>query len=154
MRKFMTLLFCLAFGLMACQTSNTNTTYNRSSIGHRGPTYIGKIIAMNDVNVEGTSGVGTVAGAVAGGAAGSMLGGNTAINVIGAVGGAVLGGVVGGATEKAISDGTAIEFLVELKYNGQVVAIVQSNELNLRVGDQVVVVEIDGENRIRQKIPN
>lgn len=152
MRKFIAFLLCVALGLAACQVSDTNTTYNRGSIGHRGTTFVGKIIAMNTVNVEGTDGVGTLAGAVAGGAAGSMVGGNTAVNVIGAVGGAVLGGVLGSATEKAISEGTAIEFLVERTSNGQVVAVVQTNELNLRVGDQVIVVEIDGENRIRQKL--
>ena len=152
MRKFIALLFGLALGLTACQASNTNTTYNRNSIGHKGPVYIGKIIDMNVVNIESDSGVGTVAGAVAGGAAGSMLGGNTAINVIGAVGGAVLGGMVGNTAEKAISNGEAIEFLVELKATQQVIAIVQTNELNLKVGDQVIVAEIDGENRIRRKL--
>ena len=81
-----------------------------------------------------------------------MIGGNTAVNIIGGVGGAVIGGVIGGAAEKAITSDTAFEFLVQEDKTGDVISVVQSNELGLQPGDNVILVEIDGVTRIRQKM--
>lgn len=149
MKKLLTLVLCVL--LAACGLDDTNTQYSRSEIGQPGSASLGRIISMNTVNIEGTNEMGGLAGAVAGGAAGSMLGGNTAINIIGATAGAVAGAVIGSAAEKEITKGTAIEFLIQLS-SGQVISVVQTNELNLRVGDEVVVVNIGGKSRIRQKI--
>jgi len=151
MRKFLISCFMLLF-LVACGVGETNTTYQRGQIGKRGSTSTGTIVAMEVINIEGTEGVGTLAGGVAGGAAGSMIGGNTAVNIIGAVGGAVLGGMLGNATEKAITSDTAFEFLVQQDKTGDVISVVQSNELGLQPGDHVILVEIDGVTRIRQKM--
>ena len=151
MKKILSICFMVLF-LTACGVGNTNTTYSRGQIGQKGTTSTGKIIAMEDVNIEGTDGVGTLAGGVAGAAAGSMIGGNTAVNIIGGVGGAVIGGIIGGATEKAITSGKAVEFLVQEDRTGKVISVVQSNELGLRTGDNVILVEIDGVTRIRQKL--
>lgn len=151
MKKFLSICLMALF-LASCGVGNTNTTYSRGQIGKRGTTSTGRIVAMEVVDVEGTSGVGTLAGGVAGAAAGSMIGGNTAVNVIGGVGGAVLGGIIGGATEKAITGGTSYEFLIQDDRTGKVISVVQSNELGLRPGDDVILVEIDGVTRIRQKM--
>lgn len=141
-----------AVALTACGIGNTNTTYERAEIGAQGRVEYGKIVDILPVAVAGTSEVGTLGGAVAGGAAGSMIGGNTAVNVVGAVGGAVLGGVVGGATEKAITKDNAYEFLVK-KSTGAVVSVVQSNELHLRIGDNVYLTTVQGTTRIRGRAP-
>ena len=70
------------------------------------------------------------------------------MNIIGGVGGALLGGLVGGAAEGAITKDTAMEFIVR-KDNGQTVVVVQSNELGLRPGDRVMLMNVDGTTRIR-----
>lgn len=137
-----------AIGLAACGIGNTNTTYSRSEIGAQGNVQYGTIMSMQVVQVAGKEGIGTLGGAIAGGAAGSMIGGNTAVNIIGGVGGAILGGVVGGAAENAITKDTAMEFIVR-KDNGQTVVVVQSNELGLRPGDRVMLMNVDGTTRIR-----
>ena len=85
---------------------------------------------------------------VAGGAAGSMIGGNTAVNIIGGTAGAILGGMIGNTAEKAITKDTAMQFLVRLS-NGQTTAVVQSNELNFRVGDKVLLITTDGTTRLQ-----
>lgn len=141
----------MAFGLTACGIGNTNTTYERYDIGQQGTVSYGTIINMSVINTAGTSTVGTLGGAVAGGAAGSMIGGNTAVNIIGGVGGALLGGMIGNAAESAITKDTAIEFIVQ-KQNGQIVSVVQSNELNLRVGDYVMLITTGGTTRIRMRV--
>lgn len=141
----------IACGLTACGIGDTNTTYERSAIGQQGSVSYGTIISMNVINTAGTDSVGTLGGAIAGGAAGSMIGGNTAINIIGGVGGAILGGMVGNATEKSLTRDTAMEFIVQ-KQNGQVIAIVQSNELHLRVGDPVMMITTGGTTRIRARM--
>lgn len=141
----------IACGLTACGIGNTNTTYERSAIGQQGSVSYGTIISMSVINTAGTDSVGTLGGAIAGGAAGSMIGGNTAVNIIGGVGGAILGGMVGSAAEKSLTKDNAMEFIVQ-KQNGQVIAVVQSNELHLRVGDPVMMITTGGTTRIRARM--
>lgn len=144
---FASLMILLA--LTACGVGETNTTYSRSNIGQTARVSFGTILSMRQVQIEGTSGVGTLGGAVAGGAAGSMMGGNTAVNVIGAVGGAIVGGVIGNATEQAVTKDTAFEFIIQ-KQNGQTISVVQTNEEHLRVGDRVLLsTSPDGTTRIQ-----
>ncbi len=141
-------ILCICLAVTACGVGNTNTTYSRGNIGQAGIVREGVIISMTPVNVEGTAAVGTIGGAVAGGAAGSMIGGNTAVNIIGGTAGAILGGMIGNTAEKAITKDTAMQFLVRLS-NGQTTAVVQSNELNFRVGDKVLLITTDGTTRLQ-----
>lgn len=145
---FMVLVAC---GLSACGIGNTNTTYERYQVGQQGIVTYGKIIAMNAVQTAGTGTVGTIGGAVAGGAAGSLIGGNTAMNIVGGVGGALLGGFIGNVAEQQLTKDTAIEFIVQ-EDNGKTISVVQSNELNLRVGDRVMLLTTDGQTRIRYRV--
>jgi putative protease len=46
----------------------------------------------------------------------------------------------------------AFEFLVQEDKTGDVISVVQSNELELQPGDHVILVELDGVTRIRQKM--
>lgn len=152
MKKILVTCFIILF-LAACGTGNTNTTYSRGQIGKRGSTSVGTIVSMEVIEIEGSEGIGTLAGGIAGGAAGSMIGGNTAVNIIGGVGGAVVGGMIGNAAEKAITKDTAFEYLIQEDKTKDIISVVQSNELGLRPGDRVILIEIDGVTRIRQKMP-
>lgn len=150
MKKFLAVVLGSVL-LSACGIGNTNTTYQSYQVGSQGVIEKGRIIEMTPVQIAGNSGVGTLAGAGIGAAAGSMLGGNTAINIIGGIAGAVVGGVAGSATEKAITKDQAYEFVIE-KSNGQLISVVQSNELNLRPGDNVLINRINGTTKIRSRI--
>lgn len=151
--KKIRLLFVIWFGILvgACGIGDTNTTYSRSEIGAQARVEFGRILSITPVKTAGSDGVGTLMGAGAGAAAGSMIGGRTAVNIIGGIGGAVVGGVLGGAVEKGLTSDTAYEFIVQ-KQNGAIVSIVQTNELNLQPGEQVLLSTLDGVTRIRSRI--
>ena len=144
--------------LTACGIGDTNTTYDRAQIGKQGRTSTGKIIAMTQIEVAGSNETGTLVGAGVGGAlggvGGSALGGgkgSTLLAIGGAAVGALAGAAVGSATEQAATKDTAYEFLVQKGSTNTVISIVQTNELGLREGDNVILVEIDGKTRIRSK---
>jgi len=162
-KKFLCGAVVMAF-LAACGIGNTNTTYDRSQIGRQGHTSVGRIVAMTQIDIAGTdSGIGTATGAVSGGIVGGALTaprhhgwhrpspGRRAVGALGVIGGAVAGGIAGNLAEKAITKDTAFEFIVE-KPNGSVITIVQTNELGLREGDKVILIDIDGTTRIRRKV--
>jgi len=162
-KKFLCSVVVMAF-LAACGIGNTNTTYDRSQIGRQGHTSIGRIVAMTQIDIAGTdTGVGTATGALSGGIIGGAVAapshhhrwhrpsvGRQAVGALGVIGGAVAGGIAGNLAEKAITKDTAFEFIVE-KPNGSVITIVQTNELGLREGDKVILIDIDGTTRIRRK---
>ncbi|MBE6456218.1 MAG: hypothetical protein IJC11_02425 [Alphaproteobacteria bacterium] len=148
---FLILGLSCSFFLTACGIGDTNTTYERYQVGSQGVIEKGRILEMMPVKIAGESGVGTLAGAGIGAAAGSMIGGNTAVNVIGGIAGAVVGGMAGSATGKALTQDTAYEFIIE-KSNGQMISIVQTNELNLRPGDNVLINRINGTTKIRSRL--
>lgn len=147
--KFLPLL-CLILAVSGCANQITNSTnYSRSDLGRVSTVMRGKILDIREVNINGTnSGVGAGAGLVAGATAGSAIGGGDRSNIIGAVGGAVVGGVAGAMAEEGITSGKAFEFLIEQE-NGQTVAVVQSNDQNLRVGEKVMIVRSDKARVIR-----
>ena len=151
MKKFLASCLMILF-LVACGVGNTNTTYQRDQIGKRGVTSTGIIVAMEGIDIAGEGGIGTLAGGAIGGIAGSTIGGTGATHAIGAVSGAVIGGLIGNAVNKAATSDTEFEFLVQEDKTGNVISIVQSNELELRPGDHVILIEMDGVIRIRQKM--
>ncbi len=157
MKKFLSAL--LVAGLLTgCGIGDTNTTYDRAQIGRQGQTSVGKIIAMTQIDIAGESEGGTLVGAgiggIAGGIAGSTAGrgkGSDLMALAGAAVGALAGGAVGGAAQQSATKDTAFEFLVQKGSSDNVISVVQTNELGLKPGDNVILVTIDGTTRIRQK---
>lgn len=144
-------------GVTACGIGDTNTTYDRAEIGRQGRTSTGRIISMTQIEIAGTNETGGLLGAGVGGAlggvGGSALGGgkgSTLFAIGGAALGALAGAAVGSAAEQAATHDLAYEFLVQTS-SGNVVSVVQTNELGLRPGDNVILVEISGTTRIRSK---
>ncbi|MGE4529518.1 MAG: hypothetical protein AB7D00_14225 [Rhodospirillaceae bacterium] len=134
-------LVLAALAVAGCQTGPSASSYQRGQMMQTSSVQKGRIISMRVVQTGGEqSGVGIGAGAVAGGVAGSYLGGGGRANALGALGGALLGGVAGAATESAVTEGSAIEFIVQMD-NGSTVAIVQSNEQQLGVGERVLILQ-------------
>jgi len=132
---------CLIVLMMGCAPRYTNSQYERSDIGRASTVMRGTIISMREVNLSGTSsGLGAGTGAVGGGVAGAVAGGGSVpAAVVGAVGGAVIGGVAGAVVENEATKGKAIEFIVQQE-NDQIIAVPQSNEDNLQVGEHVLIL--------------
>jgi len=145
-------------GMTACGIGDTNTTYDRAQIGRQGRTSVGRIISMTQIDIAGDGSTGGTIGAGIGGAlggvGGSALGGgkgSTLFAIGGAAVGALAGAAIGSATSQALTRDTAYEFLIQKGSTNNVVSVVQTNELGLRPGDNVILVEIDGTTRIRSK---
>jgi len=132
---------CVVALLAACAPRYTNSQYERTDIGRAATVMHGTIISMREVNLSGTSsGLGAGTGAVGGGVAGAVAGGNSVpAAIVGAVGGAVVGGVAGAVVENEATKGKAVEFIVQQE-NDQIIAVPQSNEDNLAVGEKVLIL--------------
>ncbi|MGX9961945.1 glycine zipper 2TM domain-containing protein [Roseomonas sp. F4] len=129
----------LVAALPGCAPSQTGNTVSARSLGSAAHVSYGTIVGSRPVQVQGGgSGIGTVGGAVAGGIAGSFIGGDVRSNVLAGLGGALLGGLAGTAVEGGLTSGTAIEFVVREDRGGDI-AVVQTNEAGLQVGDRVVI---------------
>lgn len=123
----------------ACAPANTGNTVSAGALGGAAHVSYGTIVGSRPVQVAGQGGgVGTVGGAVAGGVAGSFIGGDWRSNALAGLGGALLGGLAGSAIERGVTQGTAIEFIVR-EDRGSDIAVVQTNEEGLQVGDRVVI---------------
>ena len=146
-KKILTLI---AGGLLlsACGIGDTNTTYDRAQIGRQGRTETGKIISMTQIDIAGSNETGGLVGA---GVGGSSLGGgkgSTLFAIGGAAIGALAGAAAGSAAEQAATSDKAFEFLVQKGSSNNVISVVQTNELGLKPGDNVILVTIDGTTRI------
>lgn len=135
-------VLALGTGLAACAPAD-NSTVSRGALGSSGYVSSGTIIGMRPVAVQGTrSGVGAGAGAVAGGLVGSTIGGDWRARTVGGVIGALAGGLAGGAIEEGVTRGNAMEFIIR-DDNGQTRSVIQTNEMNLAVGEQVIMTQTD-----------
>jgi len=122
-----------------CAPANTANTVSARSLGGEADVSFGTIVGTRPVTVAGgNSGVGSLGGAVAGGVAGSFIGGDWRSNAIAGVGGAILGGLAGSAIERGVTQGSAVEFVVRQDRGGDI-AVVQTNEAGLQVGDRVMI---------------
>lgn len=123
----------------ACAPQGTGTTVSARELGGAAHVSYGTIVGARPVTVAGgQTGVGTLGGAAAGGIAGSFIGGDWRSNAIAGIGGAIIGGLVGSAVERGVSQGQAIQFFVREDRGGDI-AVVQTNEEALQVGDRVVI---------------
>jgi outer membrane lipoprotein SlyB len=123
----------------ACAPANTAGTVPSSALGTAASVSFGTIVGSRPVQVTGSNtGLGTVGGAVAGGVVGSTIGGDWRARTLAGVGGALLGGLAGGAVERGAGSGQAVEFVVREDRGGDI-AVVQTNEDALQVGDRVMI---------------
>lgn len=149
--------YTAAIALLGCLTLATGcapngaSVYTESQIGRAATVMRGKIISIRTVTLQGdSSGGGAVAGAVAGGAAGTMVSGNPALAVVGAAGGALVGGVAGAVTEEQFRKAGGVEFVIQQE-NGQLIAVAQTNEETLKIGDKVLILRSDRVRVIRDQ---
>jgi outer membrane lipoprotein SlyB len=134
------LALLLAAGLAGCAPTNTNTTYTAGSIGVAAQVRYGTIVGMQPVAIQGSqSGAGATIGGIAGGIAGSTIGGDWRARTLAGVGGALLGAGAGALAERGMTQGSAVQFTIRPDGGGADYTVVQTNELNLQVGERVAV---------------
>jgi outer membrane lipoprotein SlyB len=121
--------------------------YSRHETGREQTVRFATVDSVRKVLIQGSqSGIGAAAGGIVGGVAGSTVGqgrGSTVGAVLGGVAGGVAGNVIeGGATRK-----DALEITVRLD-SGELRAIVQEADLDLRPGQRVRLVTSGGITRV------
>lgn len=137
--NFLVLIFSSVLLFACAAPSKTGSTYSQPDMGRVATVMSGTVLGIREVNISGTSSVGSAAGAGVGAVAGSTAGDSIEASIAGAIVGAVAGAVAGGAAEGAATKGTASEFIIKQE-NGQTIAIVQTNEDNIQVGDKVLIL--------------
>lgn len=129
--------------------SLSGDSYSRSSTRQAQSVQLAKIISIDEVTIEGTSGsAGSIGGGLLGGAIGSNIGGGGG-RLVGAAGGAVVGALAGSAVEHAATQKKGLEITVQYE-NGACQAIVQEAGKDVfQKGQQVRVLSGGGTTRIR-----
>ena len=151
-----TLLAFLAVALLlsACGATHSSSTYSRQQMGRAATVSKGVIVSLREVKISGTrSGIGASAGAAGGAVAGSYVGGSTRANVLGAIGGAVAGGIAGAVAENEATKTTATEFLIK-EENGDLIAVVQTNDDNLKPKEKILIMRMDKIRIVRDNSEN
>lgn len=146
-----TIVFTFALFLNGCAPFNTGSTYSKRDMGRISTVMRGKILATREVKISGDSQLGIITGAGIGGTAGSTVGGSTEGNIVGAIAGAVAGGIAGAAVEEGVTKGTATEFIIEQE-NEHIIALVQTNEDELKAGEKVLILRSNKVRLIRENI--
>lgn len=136
--------------LAGCASRTSSQVYSRDQAQSQMSVYYGTVLVVSPVKIEGTkSGAGAVAGGVMGGIAGHSVGGGHG-QALATAAGAVGGALLGAATEQGVTRTDGLEITVELD-NGEILAIVQADDVSFNVGDRVRIVRgAGGMIRVRQ----
>jgi outer membrane lipoprotein SlyB len=145
--KTILLITLAAAALMGCQTRESANVYSKHEAGREQTIRMATVQSVRKVTIEGSqSGVGAAAGGVIGGIAGSGVGQNRGAAIAGVLG-AVGGGVLGNMAEGKATSKDALEVTVKLD-NGEMRAIVQEADLELKPGDRVRLLSSGGVTRV------
>jgi outer membrane lipoprotein SlyB len=145
------LLVMAVLSVAACGPSHTGETYKRDEMQRGGTVQAGRIIAVEEVPISGsTSGIGAIGGGVAGGTIGASVARGRTGSILAGVAGAIIGSIAGNAIEEGMTKGRGTRFHVQLD-NGEVINVVQTNEANLQTGDRVTVLEGGGKTRLTRE---
>jgi len=138
-KMFMVFVLVMVAMLSGCASSKSGEVYTRDQARQAQTVQLGTVEFVKEVQVEGSkSGIGTVAGGIVGGVAGSTIGGGKGATLA-ALGGAIGGAIVGNVAEEKLTKFNGLEITVKLD-NGNVLAIVQKNDVLFAVGDRVRVL--------------
>ena len=158
----MLLLFLMIFALIGCDGggSGPSTQYSAKDVGVAMVSELGVVVQRRHVAITGAAGggqrrgltgVGTGIGAVGGAAIGAAVSKNVGS---GAIAGGLIGGMLGTVAEAASSQGSrgggqGFEYTVKLTKSGQVLTVVQPMDIDIAVGQNVVVFRNVQTNTIR-----
>jgi len=136
----------LSVATVASAQDYSGYNYDGSSAQSMQSVTLGKVEAMRQVSVDGTSQLaqytGAGLGAALGGILGSTLGNNQATRSAAAIALGAAGAIGGNYATKAINREVAYEYIIQLN-DGRTVAVTQSYEGNndISVGDKVRILQ-------------
>lgn len=142
--------------LTSCQSSMNRftqddrgaNTYSSTETGQLSSVAEGQIIAIKQVQLSGSKGMGSGLGATLGAVAGANAAGSSdSKKAAGAIVGGLLGAIAGSTIEENATAEIGFEFLIKLS-GGAMKAFVQKSKQGLRVGDQVYVIYGNGTVRL------
>lgn len=152
------------FCLISCEVAGPSavTQYSSNDVGVAMVSELGTIVQRRSVTISGgtsrtrrgkrLTGVGTGIGAVGGAALGAAVSKNTGA---GAIAGGLIGGMLGTVAEAAHSQQSSqsgtngFEYTVKLSKSGQILTVVQPADIDISVGQNVVVFRNVQTNTIR-----
>lgn len=108
----------------------------------------GVILEVMPVMIKGEKVIGTASGAVVGGIAGSAIGGNDRVKVIGGTLGALIGSGVGRVIDGWITTEGGYQYIIKLRRNGEIIAIVQGGDIPLEKGDNVLMLHNNNQTKV------
>jgi len=132
------LFAALAVTMTGCGPDYSPNTYAAAAVQQANKVDQGVIVGVREVGVSASGTTGALVGGTAGGIAGAQAG-SGATSALGALGGSLVGGIAGSATEHAVGDTRAFEYIVR-KPNGDLVSVTQKDAEPLPVGQKVLVI--------------
>jgi outer membrane lipoprotein SlyB len=140
---------CGSIKRLTAETRDANT-YGSDELGKVADVLEGKILVMRQITIAGSKGIGALAGGALGGLAGSTVNNAPNDQKAAATIAAVAGSALGSMLEEAITEKEAWEFVIALK-NGGAKSFVQNTNQDLKVGDEVYIIQSSGQVRISRK---
>lgn len=148
--RFFPVAYVALFSLLmtGCMADLTGSNYDRGEARTLQSVQFGEVVELEAVRVDGSQGLGAIAGAAAGGIAGSTIGGGKGKSLA-TIAGAVAGGVLGNLAERKTTETNGVNLTIRLD-NGNHVSVVQQVEQgnNFRVGDRVKVLSNGRQGRV------
>ena len=138
------LVCALVMPLSNCTRNIQAGTYASGHVGETMTSYVGTVIAKRAVEVAETERMqdnvlGMGAGGIAGGVIGHQIGGGRG-NTLATLGGAAVGALAGTVIQNELGKQQGLEYTVQLD-NGTLKTIVQGTDINLNVGQRVILHE-------------
>jgi outer membrane lipoprotein SlyB len=131
------------------ETQDANT-YGSNEVGKVSDVLIGKIITIRKVKISGSKAIGALTGAALGGLAGSSVNDVKTDQQAAATLAAVAVGTLGSMIEESMTEKDAWEFVIAFK-NDTAKSFVQNTNQDLKVGDEVYIIQSAGQVRITRK---
>jgi outer membrane lipoprotein SlyB len=132
--------FAAFAALAGCVSPSSGTMYSRDEARTAWRVSEGRVVDVKPVTIEGQkSWLGTAGGGFVGYELGRQVVDGSGRDLAGAVG-SVVGAAVGQTAEERVTRQNAIQILVELESQGEVVAIVQASDVSFDPGERVRVL--------------
>ena len=126
--------------LAGCTSPSSGTLYSRNEARTAWRVSDGKVVDVKPVTIEGQkSWLGTAGGGYIGYELGRTVGSGHGRDLAGAVG-SVVGATVGQVAEEHATRQDALQILVDIESRGEIVAIVQANDVSFEAGERVRVL--------------
>lgn len=132
-------LAALALLLSGCGGNYSANTYAAAAVQQANKVERGVIVGFREVAVTAEGTIGAVTGGAAGGIAAAQSPVGPVTRAFTALGGTLVGGLIGTATEHAVADTKAWEYIVR-EPSGELISVTQTDPAPLPIGQSVLVI--------------